>query len=304
VFGVGAALGVLIAARGNFSRRMGSSLICITLSVLPVVLIGFQAGVTPLEIPAAFFAAVNSLTASLFSDWIPAIVRAAMLLLIAFALGYIYLTTRGPGGIGPALKRRELQLWILLCVVWILHLLAFPLEESLLPLLPFLVLIAALCLDSMRDFSPVSALFSYRSPLISALIALILALYPTYASSRSSFDFHNRGGGLLGFEWQTSEFAQVVRESGLMKFSDSPSQFVCTFGGTAQVLPDNLHDHVADSCLVVVFSDSCPSFCEDKSAQSDFLIEPLLAAREGMLYRITRRPPEPAIATLDSLTIP
>lgn len=304
VFGVGAVLATLIAARGNFSRRLGSALIGIALSVLPVVLVGFQTGVSPLDIPQAFFAAVNALTASLFSDWIHALVRVALLILIAFVLGYIYVTTRGPGGIGPALKRRELQLWMLLSIVWILHLVAFPLTDTLLPLFAFLVLIAALCLDSMRDFSPVSALFSYRSPLISALIALMLALFPTYATVVQGLKFHDRGDGLLGFDYQTSEFAQVIRQSKLPRLSDNPSQFDFTFGVAAQMLPDDIHNLSIDSYLVVVFADSCPSFCEDKSAHSEFLIEPLLTSREGMLYKLTRRPEEPALATIDSLTIP
>ncbi len=122
----------------------------------------------------------------MWATW-PTVVRIAATLLVLGGLLYIYLATRGPAGIGPALKRRELQVWILLSFVWIGHLLIWPTTNTLAPLLSGFLLWPALGIDSFRDFAPINKLYSGLGARVAAGVCAIFLIIPLWQTAFSSW---------------------------------------------------------------------------------------------------------------------
>jgi len=306
VLAIGAALAIVLGGRGNFARRFTGTLFFSAAAIAPAVFLLLQ-GAAPNSagIFNGIVGATDGLSAwGMWSTW-PVWLRLPLTLLVIFGLLMVYLLTRGPAGIGPALKRRELQVWILLSIVWTLGLLLFPQAATFLPILPALVLWPALGLDSFRDYTPISRELSGRGAEYAVWASALFLIIPLWQTGAQSVKQYQAGGGLRGFEWQTSELVQAVKSSAsLPLYSDHPALANYILSRQIKPLPSDLTALDLLESRIVILGDSCPpGFCEAAETHSTLDITSALAARHGMLYDVSLRA-QPALAASDSLTLP
>ncbi len=308
VLALGAALAIMLGARGKLARRTSAVIVFGAVAFLPALLILLQSGIS--SDASRFYSALyatESVTAwTMFASW-PFWLRLSLTLVVMVGLLYVYLATRGPAGIGPALKRRELQVWILLTIVWLAHLLILPLAATFVVLLPILVLWPALGIDSFRDYDAIASLFSGRGTQIAIGSCAILLLLPVWNTSERCWRQARTGNGLNGFEIQSSALLTELRsENWRPIFCDDSELLSYLLKSAVSPLPADLNELELSESRIVVLGDSCPpGICTDESLTHPMLtFIPRLASREGMIYDVTFRAPEPALAASDSLTVP
>ncbi|MBK6766608.1 MAG: hypothetical protein IPG71_09930 [bacterium] len=306
VMATGAALAILLGGRGNLTRRLSGVIFFSALAVLPPALCLIQSGLPARQsFGAEFIDALSGASAwTMWATW-PLLLRIALTAVVIGGLLYVYFATRGPAGIGPALKRRELQVWILLTVVWLGHLLILPATSTFAPLVTGVLLWPALGIDSFRDFHPINSLLNGNgSRVVAACCAVLLAipLWQTALAAKHQFD---AGGGLLGFRWQTTEFVLEGRHAAAPLYSDAPEVLAFILNRDARKLPDDLLTLELVEGTAIILGDRCPEgVCGDKSTHPTLVFESRLTSPEGMIYDIRFRPAEPALTASDSLTLP
>lgn len=308
VMSAGAALAIMLGARGKFARRLAGVVIFAAIACAPAAFLVSQSGWSFEEINfAGAIASVDAISAwAMFAGW-PEVFRVVLTLVIMSALLYVYLATRGPAGIGPALKRRELQVWILLSFFWLAHLVFIPLAATLVMLIPAFVLWPALGIDSFRDFDPVSNALSGRGAAVAVSVCVLLLVFPVWQTSTKCIGSFQKGDGLNGFEFQSSALLTELRsEKSLPLYSDQPELLSYVLHSDVRPLPSDLRELELTESRVAVLGDHCPpGICSDDSlSQPTLAFVPKLASREGMIYDVLFRAPEPALTATDSLTIP
>ncbi len=304
---IGSTIAILLGGRGNLARRFSGVIFFSAAAWIPALVLLSQVDIPQFELFGGMVTAVDSVSAwMMWAAW-PIWVRIALTCIVLIGLFYVYLATRGPAGIGPALKRRELQVWILLCCVWLVHLLLFPLSNTMVVLIPAFVLWPALGIDSFRDFEPVSKLWSGRGTAIAVRSCLVLLIIPVWQAGAHSFASFQAGNGLRGFEFQTSPLLTEIRaDHSKPIYCDQPELLEFALKSSARKLPYDLTALELAESRIVILGDSCHAgFCTDNSsAHPTLMFAAKLASREGMLYDVTFREPEPALTASDSLTIP
>ncbi len=308
VLALGAAFAILLGGRGVLARRFSGVVFFAAIAVAPAALVWIAAGLPKLTFDSiALREALESISAfALVAGW-PWWLRMSLTVLLFGGLLYVYLSTRGPAGIGPALKRRELQVWVLLSYVWLTHLLLFPTASSFVPLLPCLIIWPALGIDSFRDFSPFSSLLHGRGAKLAAGLCVVLLVAPLWQTVLAGLKQYQAGDGLRGFTWQTAPLIQELRASdGQLLYTDAPEMLRYITGRAATALPADLRTLDLSEGRIVILGDSCPQgLCQgDSTSHPTLSFAPALTTREGMLYDIRFRPPEPALTVSDTLTVP
>lgn len=306
VMASGAALAILLGGRGNLTRRLGGVIFFSALSVLPTLAVVIQNGLPERDtIGTEFISALSNASAwTMWSSW-PVIVRVALSLLVVAGFLYVYLATRGPAGIGPALKRRELQVWILLTIVWSAHLLIRPTSSTLAPLLTGFMLWPALGIDSFRDFRPISAQMNGNGARVIAGCCAILLAIPLWQTALAAKHQFEAGDGMRGFVWQTSELVLAARQSKQPLYSDAPDALAFVLEREVRKLPDDLLTLELAEGTAIILGDSCPEgMCGSQSTHPTLAFESRLTSPEGMIYDIRFRPSEPALTASDSLILP
>ncbi len=307
VIALGCALAILLGGRGNLGRRFSGVIFFSAAAVAPALYFLSQVSAPRYEWFGGILPAVDAISAwTMWATW-PVWLRVLLTLAVLISLLYVYLATRGPAGIGPALKRRELQVWILLCFVWLLHLLLFPLTTTLVVLIPAFVLWPALGIDSFRDFTPVSTAWAGKGTAVAVWSCLILLLIPVWQAGAFGWKTFQAGDGVRGFEFQSSPLLTELRaDQKRPLYSDDPELLTFALNREIKKLPDDLKSLELVESRVVILGDSCPpGICKDDSATHPTLtFASKLAVREGLLYDVTFRAPEPALTASDSLTIP
>lgn len=306
VISSGCALAILLGGRGNLARR-GSAVIFFSAAALaPSLYVFSQISAPHIELFGGILPAIDSISAwTMRASW-PLWVRVIATLAILAGLLYVYLTTRGPAGIGPALKRRELQVWILLCFVWLAHLLLFPLATTMVVLIPAFVLWPALGIDSFRDFQPVSSAWSGKGTVVAVWSCVVLLLFPVWQTGEFAWQSFQAGGGVRGFDYQSSSLLMELRdEYNTPIYSDRSDLLAYALRRDVRALPQDLTKLELVESRIVILGDSCPpGICKDDSAHPTLQFTSKLAAREGLLYDVTFRAPEPALTASDSLIVP
>jgi hypothetical protein len=308
VMSVGAALAIMLGARGKFARRLSGVVMFVAVACAPAAILivdsGREFGIFQFQ---SAMVAVDAISGwMMYAGW-PEILRVLLTLAVMAGLLYVYLATRGPAGIGPALKRRELQVWILLSFVWLAHLIFLPLSATLVVLIPAFVLWPALGIDSFRDFDPLSSALSGRGTTVAVWACTLLLIFPVWQTAAKSYRSFLAGDGLNGFEYQTCTMMTELRaEKSLPIYSDRPELLKYVLHSDVRPLPSELRDLELTESRVVILGDNCPpGICADDSvSQPTLAFVPKLASREGMIYDVTFRAPEPALTATDSLTIP
>lgn len=307
VIAIGCALAILLGGRGNLGRRFSGVIFFSAAAWIPALYLLSQVAAPQYGLFGGTLPAIDSVSAwTMWSTW-PMWLRVLLTLAVLIGLLYVYLATRGPAGIGPALKRRELQVWILLCCVWLLHLLLFPLTTTMVVLIPAFVLWPALGIDSFRDFQPVSNAWSGKGTTVAVWSCLIILLIPVWQAGAFGWRTFQAGDGVRGFEFQSSSLlAELRTDQKRPIYSDNPELLTFAMNREIKKLPDDLKSLDLVESRVVVLGDSCPpGLCKDDSATHPTLtFASKLAVREGLLYDVTFRAPEPALTASDSLTIP
>ncbi|MBK8130827.1 MAG: hypothetical protein IPK53_18615 [bacterium] len=303
----GAALAILLGGRGNLARRATGAMFFSAAAIVPVMLVLIQSGWPESSgILAGFLVGLDQLTAwSMWAAW-PMWLRSILTLFVLVGLVLVYWVTRGPAGIGPALKRRELQLWILISIVWTLQLLVMPLSATLLPLLPALVLWPALGLDSFRDYTPVARELSGRGARFAVWASAILLIIPVWQTITGAWWLYRAGDGVRGFQWQTSPVVYEVRTGPQWPlYSDQPELAQYVLDRPLRQLPTDLSNLELTESRIFILGDSCPpGFCDAAAQHPTLAITASLATRDAFLYDVTLRPAEPALTASDSLIIP
>ncbi|MCB9365706.1 MAG: hypothetical protein H6508_00765 [Calditrichaeota bacterium] len=305
---IGAILAILFNGRGNLARRTSGVIFFSAAAILPQLFVLLQNPTRPALFDlTASSEALSQLTSwTMFAAW-PWWLRFGLTLVVLASLLLVYLSTRGPAGIGPALKRRELQVLVLMSFVWLAHLLCIPASATFAPMLLGLIIWPALGLDSLKDQNSISALWNGHGARVLASASALLLVAPLWQTVTATMHHNDAGSGLRGFDWQSSALVQTLRHSDAqLLYADNASLARYLLGRDVAPLPDDLRTLDLSEGSIVILGDHCPeSLCgTDGAEHATLTIEPVLTTSEGMLYNIGFRPPEPALTASDSLTIP